>query len=185
MKYKPKNLLAWQMPHCYSGASWPDYYRSGCGQSRDSNPLERANFDAMLKALGGEQYHKTKTVQQRRVLTTDEEPSPLPLVMVVRETHWAVGWVEWIAIHKSAAKALQIADQIQARLENYPVVDEALFSEYETQEADETWRNCFRPKERIKYVREHRRQFEFRGFADLIGCIRGKYFAGDAAEFLS
>lgn len=58
---------------------------------------------------------------------------------VVREGHWAVGWVEWIAIHKSDSRALEVADKIQDRLEGYPVVNEDHWSELETEEAEAYW----------------------------------------------
>jgi hypothetical protein len=161
--YLPQNLNRWTRPDSYFGAEWPEYYSSGVGQSRDSDALERSNFACMLKALGGES----------------------DTVLVIRESHWAVGWVEWIAIHESDAKALEIADNIAAALENYPVVDESHWSELEQEDANETWRNCFTPKERIAYVRDYASQFEFHGYADLIGCIRGQYFAGYASELLS
>lgn len=161
-----KTLKKWTLPKCYVGAEWPDYY-SFLGRSRDSDALERANFDAGLKAIGGEQ-----------------SKNDLPLVKVVRESHWAVGWVEWIAIHESATEALKLADKIKTEMEDYPVVDEFLFSEYETEEADEVWRECFRPKERLEYIRKHRSQFEFHNLQDLIGCVRGVFFTGDASELL-
>jgi len=90
--YQPKNIQRWTRPDHYFGKAWPDYFSSGVRQSRDSDALERSNFECMLKALGGESE----------------------TVIVVRETHWAVGWVEWIAIHESDDKALKIADDIQA-----------------------------------------------------------------------
>jgi len=92
MTYDPEHLKRWTLPDNYFGAEWPDYFSSGVGQSRDSDALERSNFISMLDALGGE----TETV------------------VVVRETHYLVGWVEWIAIHESDDKALKIADDIQA-----------------------------------------------------------------------
>lgn len=175
--YKPTHLQKWTLPSCYAGAQWPDYYGSGCGRSRDSDALERANFDAMLKALGGERSHET--------LGDPNDPGcALPLVKIVRESHWAVGWVEWIAIHESANEQLEIADKIAGKLEDYPVVDEHLWSEYEQADADETWKNCFRPKERIEWIRKHRSQFEFHDFKDLLGCVRGNYFSGYASELL-
>ena len=62
----------------------------------------------------------------------------------VREGHFLVGWVEWIAIDADGTpesnKALEIADEQVARLNNYPVLDEHDFSEEEQTEADETWR---------------------------------------------
>lgn len=173
--YTPKNLTRWTRPNSYFGAEWPEYYRAGVGQSRDSSALERANFDAMLKALGGE----TNSIAE----SNDEDM--LCFVRVVRENHWAVGWVEWIAIHESAMAQLEIADRIKGELEDYPVIDEGLWSEYEQADADETWRNCFRPKERIEYIRKHRPQFEPRSLSDLLGCVRGHYFLGYASELLN
>jgi len=170
--YTPKNLKRWTLPQCYIGAEWADYFRSGVGQSRDSNALERANFDAMLGAL-------------KKIPEPSDWPHDFTPFQVVRENHWAVGWVEWIAIHETATDALKRADEIMASFDDYPVIDEQLFSQYEQTEADETWRNCYRPLERVEYIREHRSQFEFRDFQDLIGCVRGKYFAGYAGEFLS
>lgn len=173
-----EHLRRWMKPTCYAGAQWPDYYSAGVGKSRESDALERANFDAMLTALGGEQTDKEREDQ-------NDEGTALSLVRVVRENHWAVGWVEWIAIHESAEAQLAIADQIQGRLENYPVIDEQLWSEYEQMDADETWRNCYRPAERVDYIRKHRSQFEFHGLADMLACVRGRFFAGYASELLS
>jgi hypothetical protein len=160
--FEPKHLKRWTMPDHYAGAEWPDYYSAGVGQSRDSDALERSNFTVMLKRLGGESE----------------------TVIIVRESHWAVGWVEWIAIHESDAKALAIADEIKGDLADYPVIDDDHFSETETEEANYVWTECYSPADRIAYIRENRSQFEFRDFADLLGCVRGKYFAGYASELL-
>lgn len=100
--FEPSCLKRWTMPDHYAGAVWPGYFSSGVGLSRDSDALERSNFECMLKALGGESE----------------------TVIVVREGHWAVGWVEWIAIHQDDGKALAIADDIKRGLEDYPVIDE-------------------------------------------------------------
>ncbi|WMT71325.1 hypothetical protein [Bradyrhizobium sp. Ash2021] len=93
MTYDPEFLKRWTMPPNYFGAVWPAYYSSGVGQSRDSVALERSNFTSMLRDLGGESE----------------------TVIVVRESHWLVGWVEWIAIHESDDKALAIADDITGK----------------------------------------------------------------------
>jgi hypothetical protein len=93
--FEPRNLKRWTMPSSYFGASWPNHYSAGVGQSRDSDCLEVSNFVTTLKLLGGES----------------------DVVTVVRESHWAVGWVEWIAIHQDDDKALQIADDIQDKRE--------------------------------------------------------------------
>jgi hypothetical protein len=158
-----KHIKKWTMPTSYAGEVWPDYYSSGFGQSRDSDCLERSNFECALNRLGGESE----------------------TVIVVRESHWAVGWVEWIAIHETDVKTLAIADELREGMESYPVVDEDHWSQVEDDEAQTVWRDCYSAKERLRYVREHRSQFDFRNFADLMGCIRGEYFAGYASELIA
>jgi hypothetical protein len=161
--YEPANLKLWSHPENYIGECWPATYSTGVGQSRDSDALERSNFRTMLDAIGGESE----------------------TVTVVRESHWAVGWVEWIAIHQDDAKALKIADEQVERLAEYPVLDDDDFSETEQQDANETWQNCFSSEERIRYIRKHKSQFEFHDYADMLSCVRGKYFAGYASELLN
>jgi hypothetical protein len=65
-----------------------------------------------------------------------------------------------------------------------PVVCDEDFSELETEEADQIWTNCYDTAERIAYIRAHRHHFEFRNFADLLGCVRGRYFSGYASELI-
>lgn len=161
--FTPENLKLWTMPDHYIGAVWPGYYSSGVGQSRDSDALERSNFRCMLKAIGGES----------------------DTVTVVRESHWAVGWVEWIAIHQDDAAALAIADELKAGLEDYPIIDESDWSEEETEEANQVWTGCYSDADRLAYVRRYRGRFDFRDYADMIGCIRGKWFAGYASDLLA
>lgn len=161
--FTPELLKLWTMPSHYAGEVWPGYYSSGVGQSRDSDALERSNFICMLKAIGGE----TDTVR------------------VVREGHWAVGWVEWIAIHQDDIFALRAADDIQRALEDYPVINGDHWSELEQDDANETWLHCFNPKERIAYIRKNQSQFEFHDMADLRACVRGEFFNGYASELLN
>ena len=117
MTYLPQNLKRWTRPESYFGEEWPDYYSAGVGQSSESESLERSNFKCMLRELGGESE----------------------TVIIVRESHWAVGWVEWIAIHESDSRALAIADKIVAKLAAYPVVDEDHWSNLEYDEICSYW----------------------------------------------
>lgn len=157
----PAHLKRWELPRNYVGAQWPDYFVF-LGRTRDSDCTTNCNFTEGLKRLGGES----------------------DTVLVIRESHWAVGWVEWIGIHESDAKALASADEIAGRLEDYPIVDEDALSEAEMEEANLVWRDCYNTKERFAYVRRHRSQFEFRDFGDMLGCLRGRYFAGYASELI-
>jgi hypothetical protein len=65
------------------------------------------------------------------------------------------------------------------------VLDEDDWSEREQEAADTIWRDCYDWHARIKYIREHRSQFEFHDYADMLGCVRSQYFVGYARELLS
>lgn len=158
-------LNKWTMPDNYFGAKWGGYYVF-LGQHRDSDVLERSNFRSALEAIGGESEHDNG-------------------VQVVREGHWAVGWVEWIAIPAGPSVALAKANEIMSRLEDYPVVNEDDLSELEHEEANEVWEMCYDWRERMEYIREHREQFYFHDFSDLMSVVRGEYFTGYASELLS
>lgn len=114
------------------GASWPEYYVF-LGRTRDSDALSRSNFQSALRLLGGEND---------------------PGVLVVRESHWAVGWVEWIAIHESWDETLEKANTIADKLEDYPVVDENDWSEMEFEEACESWEGMS-VRERVEMLQEY------------------------------
>ena len=161
--YTPKHLKLWTHPDNYAGAVWPNTYSSGFGRSRDSDCLERSNFHVAWKAISA---------------VSDE-------VQIVRENHWAVGWVEWIAIPADEHEALKVADRLREEYAQYPVLNEEHLSELEQEEADSVWQDCMGPRERLTYIREHRSQFDFHDLADMLACVRGKYFAGYASELIA
>lgn len=144
-------------------AEYKDWLVTPFARHRDSECWQESNFHVALKRLEATQADDFETVH------------------VLRFRHWAVGWVEHILI-KPGTPAETLARELVAKLEDYSLLDEDDHSEREQAAADLTWRNCYRPAERIRYIREHRKQFDFRDFADLLGCVRGKYFAGYASE---
>lgn len=162
MTYKPENLELWALPDSYFGAEWPNHYVF-LSRTRNSDALTESNFMCGLKAIGGE----SETVK------------------VVCENHWAVGWVEWIAIDKSDENALRLADGIMEQLGDYPVLDEEDFSNREQETAEHIWSNCFNERERLAYIRRNRDQFEFSSFTDMIAQVRGEYFGGYPSELIA
>lgn len=56
--------------------------------------------------------------------------------------------------------------------------------EWQHEEAQRVWAKCYSEKERIEYIRKNRNQFEFHSIADIIGCVRGKYFLGYESELI-
>ncbi len=166
---KTVNLNKWTRPNSYFGAEWPEFYVF-LSRNRDSDDLTNSNYETALEALKSD-----------RTFGEDEEST----VQSVCENHWAVGWVEWIAIHESDTVALEAADAMMERLESYPVLDEDDWSRREQEHAESIWKDCYNTTERIDYIRSHRSQFEFHDLADMIGCVRGKYFAGYASELIN
>lgn len=138
MAYEPIHLKLWTMPDHYMGAVYPATYSAGVGQSRDSSALERTNFKTMLDLLGGE----SETVR------------------VIRESHWAVGWVEWIALDQDDDTALEIADQAMGRLKEYPSLDDDAWSELEYEEAADYW-DGLSPREKVQTAMEERKRYHW------------------------
>lgn len=130
-------------------------------QNRDSGCFAQSNFATALALLGGE----SETVE------------------VHRFGHWGPGWFEIILV-APGTEAEKKAEEIEALLENYPVLDDEDLCEREHVAAAEVWKNCYSPAERIKYIRERESQFEFRDYQDMLGCVRGKWFCGYDSELL-
>ena len=88
------------------------------GQSRDSDCLGRSNFEVGLEMLGGES----------------------DTVRVEGYGHWACGWIEEIYV-KPGSEAHKIAQDIEVKLANYPILDESHFCEMEWNEASDIWQS--------------------------------------------
>lgn len=88
------------------------------GRSRDSDLVVESNFEALLERLGGE----SKSVE------------------VVRDSHWAVGWVESIRVSIKAKKKLKIALEALNSLEDYPLLDETDYYERENDKLEDDFR---------------------------------------------
>ena len=131
------------------------------GRNRDSDCLSESNWATTIKRLGG-----------------DGED-----VEIHRFGHWACGWFEIVMV-RPGSPAEKVAEDVESDLDAYPILDESDLGEREQEAANETWRTCYSTSERIAYMRKHRSQFEFRDMRDLVGCVRGRYFAGYASELL-
>lgn len=120
----------WSHPECYLGATWEGWYSAGFGRSRDSDVLEESNFETVWEEL---------KVLANPDGITDGDETEVTDIRIVREGHWAVGWVEWIAIHGSNTVALDAARELCKRANDYPVLDENDWSNREWNRANEYW----------------------------------------------
>jgi hypothetical protein len=134
MAYAPKHLSLWKHPSNYAGATWENYYIV-IGQHRDSCRLDRSNFTVAKQELD--------SLFDSLAPSLPDLPDEEQYLVNPYEGHWAVGHVEWIGIHKdSPAELLECADNIKARLENYPILDEHHYSDLEWTEANEYWEHA-------------------------------------------
>jgi hypothetical protein len=112
------------------------------------------------------------------------------MVETCRHGHYAVGHVDGIVLRcvdetGEPTWAFRKLYELAERLDVYPILDETDHSEREQIAADQTWQSCYSDAERVAYIRAHRRDFQFHSLADLAACVRGKFFAGCASDFLS
>lgn len=109
-------LEKWTRPRYYIGPDHDGYIL--IGRNRDSDILTNCNFDVALNMMGGESDH----------------------VEVIRDSHWAVGWVEYILVASDApVETLAKAVEIVERLDDYPILDESEYSEAEHEYINETF----------------------------------------------
>lgn len=99
---------------------WGDYGDWLCvlGQHRDSDILDKSNFDVACQILE----------------EVDEN-----CYVIERENHWAVGWVETLLVDPNNEQAIKAAEDIQNRLNDYPILDEEAYIEAEYNEFEESW----------------------------------------------
>jgi len=101
-------ISKWIKPECYVGENHFNSFMF-LGRNRDSDVLDESNFFVGLDRLGGE----SETVQ------------------VIREGHWACGWVEWIKIYASDTVSINKAKNMIDELNDYPCLCEDDYSERE------------------------------------------------------
>jgi hypothetical protein len=99
-------------------------------QNRDSGIFQRCNFKVALDMLGGESDN----------------------VQVHRFGHWGPGWFEIILVNPADPKSLKIAEGIESKFENYPLLNEDVFSEMEFQEINDYWAGL-RTADRVDYCK--------------------------------
>ena len=133
-------ILPWKRPDSWAGKPWDGWF-VGLSRTRDSDVLTESNFYVFLdalRALPEVTVDDTENALQS-YRTEREDWTEVNTVMIVPESHWACGWIDWIAIHPSNKAAMKLADEMLCGLDNYPVLDEDHWSELETNEIEEWW----------------------------------------------
>ena len=148
----PEYLQRWERPPNYIGMDWSDCYVL-YGTHRDADLLTRSNFQAIIAELE-ENYqsylvNKGEDHEKNGRMAADNGGG----FIVAGARHWAVGWIETILIPVDSP-LLELADEIRASIESYPVYDESLYSDMEYNEVQEWW-GYMTMKERIYYIKDY------------------------------
>jgi hypothetical protein len=107
-------FTGWNLDRHASKYEWAGVGLVSVTQHRDSDAVERSNFDSAKSELS-EKFGKDS-------------------VAVVSFGHWAVGWVEILTFDTGVEGLAEAVAGIKARLEKYALLDESLWSEYEWSE---------------------------------------------------
>lgn len=93
----------------------PDWVCAPCGVCRDSSPLARSNFDALVDLLDNKDpYGSTWEI--------------------LRFGHFGVGWIDEIFVQPDSECA-KVAEEVRGRMAKYPCLDENLWAEYEMEDS--------------------------------------------------
>ena len=123
-----------------------DFYIVG-GQNRDSDVYTRANFKAIMNRYNNQENDN---------------------LQIHRFGHWACGWFELILVKKDTPE-YEIALDIEHSLKDYPILDDDLLSEMETEDEIETLENCYIPD--IEHSLTGKLQVLFRNIKNKVGLI--------------
>ncbi len=114
-EYIPTSLKLWEYPDSYYGDTHYGWYVF-FAHHRDSDLITESNWECIIK-----EFPESDSIQ------------------IVRNSHWAVGWIEFIKIHKTDYENLKRADDILSQLENYLILNEEDYSARELESVNEYW----------------------------------------------
>lgn len=121
-RWTPDGPTAFDSAANYAGADLSAYFVAPVSITRDSQTLERSNWEVVTDNL--------------EKLSDHEETGPVSV------GHWACGWYELFLIHESDTQALQAADEWAAHLAGYPVADDEHYSQLEWNAVAGYWERC-------------------------------------------
>lgn len=132
MSDEPRQLEEWKCPRYYMGQSWDGWLVAPCGQSRESDSVEQSNFRVLVQRL--EEVEEADTDDFIKSGGDDADEMCCGHT-IVRESHFLVGWVEWIAIPPHAKRSIEVCLAAKDDLEGYPILDEDDHSSLEAEDS--------------------------------------------------
>jgi len=143
-------MKIWKRPSHYLGETWNEYYVF-LTVNRDSDCLERSNYECAIKEISEKWERVGKDYENGLYgyLPYDDLP-----YQEVKENHFLCGWIGWIAIHKDCQPLVELAETLEKRLDDYPILNEEHYSQLENDEAYRYWESC-NTSDRIEMCKKH------------------------------
>jgi hypothetical protein len=107
-------MKMWETPKYYLGKEWDGHFEL-IGRHRDSNLLDVSNWFSAIEMLKAKGFQEEKDY------------------FIARASHFLVGWVETIMIPQDSP-AVALGEEIEERLETYPILNEDDFSQRELEQ---------------------------------------------------
>ena len=108
-------------------------------RTRDSGPMAESNFEAAWSL-----------VEDASILDNELSCESHSF------NHWGPGWVE-IIIVRPGSYCAKAGEDIEAKLADYPILDDDDYSRREREGAEETWARCYNVRERVELIQKHNR----------------------------
>lgn len=138
LPFVPNNLSPYTRPSSYVGATWEGWFCGGFSCHRESDLLEKCNWETVVGELRARGVNIGEGVLGDSLWTRADDDAQ-PDVVIVRESHCLVGWVSWLAVKPTAYTALAMLNQFVADVDDYPVLDDDAFSNLEWDTAADYW----------------------------------------------
>jgi hypothetical protein len=152
-EYQVLNERQWETPEYYGGFD-PVGDVVIAGQSRDSDALERSNYETIFKFLRETEERLAEEYPEEFDAAYEKNDFDL-FIYDFRASHWAVGWVETLLMSRHAPDKLQMAVvSVLESMSDYPVFDEEHYSDLEYTETQEYWESLS-VADRMDLIREH------------------------------
>lgn len=105
----------------FSKGQWADWLLAPCSLQRDSDELRESNWEVQLDRLN-------------QVGTQEED------FVILRASHWLVGWIDRLLVRPDS-DCVAVCEEIEAKLEDYPILDHEDFSQREEESYLSAWAN--------------------------------------------
>jgi len=122
-------MQLWELPSNYMGPNWSGYYLCAL-HHRDSGLLVESNWNAHINRL--------TAIEPESI---EEDSGIYKGWHIVRDSHFAVGWIEYVLINKDNQKLVEAGNAIQKELDDYLILDESDYYERVMEATEEYWKS--------------------------------------------